>query len=93
MLSQERRRLIRKFLTLGMLVSFLVSLSLSPAAMKTQADAACCALCDEQLSNCQQSCIENAPCPGPNCGRWLINCQQGCDSQWNSCISNCGSCD
>ncbi|MDT7807292.1 MAG: hypothetical protein QOJ70_1105 [Acidobacteriota bacterium] len=87
------RKLMRRLLTLVTLILCLVALSIPPAARKAHADAACCDACDAQQSECEQSCIENAPCPGPTCGTVLIRCRQACESRWNSCIASCGSCE
>jgi hypothetical protein len=93
MFNQQRTRLMLKFLTLGILVLCLCFLFLPPASREAHADFACCAACDEQLSMCEQSCIDNSGCPGAACGPRLARCRNACDAQRNSCISNCGSCE
>lgn len=97
MLSQERGKLMRRFLTLGVLVLALVALSIPPAGRKARADYACCLACDPPLWQCQQNCVENFPYgsdpwnQGP--GSWMQRCQNACDAQFNNCITNCGNCD
>jgi hypothetical protein len=90
MLNQERRRLVRRFHALGILVLTLLTLSAPPAGREARADEACCNTCDPPLWACQQNCVDNFPV-GP--GSWMQMCQNACDAQFNSCISNCGSCE
>lgn len=97
MFSQEKGRWVRKLLTLATLGLCLITLLLPPASLKASADSFCCTNCDEQLSVCQQNCVDTAPCPGPRCGPYLLTCYEACQNQRNACIENCiiteGSCE
>jgi hypothetical protein len=92
MFSQDTMRLTRRFLILGVLVLTLVVLLLPATGSKSYADAACCDTCDQGLYNCQEDCIQNAPCPGPNCATAIILCYERCDNRHNFCINACGDC-
>ena len=91
MFRQERRRLARKVLTLGILVLCLVTLSTPLGGLKAYADTACYDFCDEQKSACDQNCVDSSPCPGPSCAPAITRCLEGCDNQWNSCVARCNS--
>lgn len=78
MFRPEMKKLVRKFLTLMVLVMALTVLSAGLPGKKASASAVCCTTCYEDYANC----IDTCPVPGmcnPVCNFRLKQCLKTCD--------------
>jgi hypothetical protein len=92
MTNRLKRQLLKLFILL--VVTFPVVLSSSPSGNGTvYADEACCLLCDDTFTQCEQNCFDAfSPCGSTTCAIQLFRCRQACEAQHNNCHTNCGSC-
>ena len=77
MLQIQTRRLVRRFLILTALLTFLAFTAFRPAAPEARA-AICCDQCWTNLDNCLEACNGDASCES-SCHTTFNNCYRYCN--------------
>jgi hypothetical protein len=85
MFEPELKRLVRKALVLGFLVTSLTVLSSGLGTRDAMAAADCCSSCDPGLARCYTGCRQR-PCQTLEC---RTNCETRCEEWYTNCVNTC----